>query len=442
MATPDTGRPGDDERLPAARSPRRVRIPVIRRHQATQIGAAARAVAQRTPETLTVVRQRAQPTVATIIRLTLTAVFAYVVALQVPGTSGPVLAPLTALLVAQVTLYQTLRSAIRRVASVVAGVLLAVGLSALVGFTWWSLGVTVAAALTLGYVLRLGEHLLEVPISAMLVLSVGSQSAATSRIVETFIGAGAGLAAGLVLASPKVEPAEEAIAGLCRRTADLLDQMAAGLTDGSVGDASVGWLAQARALGGEIRRVDDALRQAEESTRLNPRSLRLPYATVSLRDSLETLEHAAITVRGLARTLTDSARLGEDGSPLTDPGVRSELAAVLRELDAAVRTYGRLATEHDPSRHEQLESGLDAQLAAAEAEQDRLSELLGTDPAARPVGWPLRGELISHLDRIRIELAVGKPESRRRPRRIRSWRRPLRAGWRAPRSPTRRRLPK
>jgi hypothetical protein len=387
-----------------------------------------------------VVRRRAQPTAATIIRLTSTAVFAYLLALLVPNTSRPVLAPLTALLVAQVTLYQTLRSAVRRVASVVAGVLVAVALSAWVGFTWWSLGITVAAALAIGYALHLGEHLVEVPISALLILSVGSRAAATTRIVETFVGAAAGLAAGFVLAAPKVESAEEAIAGLCRRLADLLGQMAAGLSDGSVQDAAAGWLAEARALGGEIRRVDEALREAEESTRLNPRSLRLPHTTVNLWQCLETLEHIATTVRVLARSLADSAGLAGEDSPVHDPGTRRRLASVLSELSAAVASYGRLAIEHDAARHEQLEAELDGRLAAARDEQDRLSELLGSEPAARSAGWPLRGELISHLDRIRNELQAGKPGSRPRRRRVRSWRRPQPAGWRQPRSPVRRGL--
>src|SRR6202000_2045756 len=42
---------------------------------ATQLTAAARVVAQRAPVTLTVVRHRAQPTAATIVRLTATPVF-------------------------------------------------------------------------------------------------------------------------------------------------------------------------------------------------------------------------------------------------------------------------------------------------------------------------------------------------------------------------------
>jgi hypothetical protein len=56
------------------------------------------------PETLTLVRHRTLPTAETIVRLTVTAVFAYLLALAVPGSSHSVLAPLTALLVAQVSL--------------------------------------------------------------------------------------------------------------------------------------------------------------------------------------------------------------------------------------------------------------------------------------------------------------------------------------------------
>jgi hypothetical protein len=258
----------------------------------------------------------------------------------------------------------------------------------------------------------------------MLIMSVGTRSAATGRIVETFIGTAAGLVAGFVLTSPRVQPAEEAIEDLRRTMADLLDRMAAGLGSGSVGDSARDWLAQARSLGSEIGRVDDALRQAEESTKLNPRSVRLPHSTITLRESLETLEHAAITLRVFARSLVDGTLLADEDNPLADPDVRRRMADVLRELSAAVRTYGSLATEFDAPRHDLLESELERHLAAAHDDQDRLSELLGTDPAARPVGWPLRGELISHLDRFRTELEAGKPDSRPRRRRNRAWRLP------------------
>jgi hypothetical protein len=412
----------------------------FRRRRARRVAARARAVALRTPETLTVVRRRAQPTAVNVARLAATAVFAYLVALPLPVSPHPVLAPLTALLVVQVSLYQTLSSVVQRVAAVVAGVLLAVALSAWVGFTWWSLGIVIVVALGVGYALRLGESILEVPISAMLILSVaGVRAAATGRIIETLVGAAAGLIAGLVFAPLRVQPAAEAIADLCRKLADLLDQMAVGLRDGSVLDRSADWLRQARALGGEIERVDDALRSAEESLRLNPRGLGLHGAPLSLRRRLETLEHAAITLRGLARSLADSIRLASGDSPLHDPEVRGRLASVLTQLAAAVRAYGQMTVVADAAGQERLAAELERYLATARDDQDRLSEVLGTDPAAQPVGWPLRGELISHLDRLRSELQATSPASALRARRVRSWRRPLPAGRRQRRSPTRRR---
>src|ERR1700743_1373151 len=122
-------------------------VPIFRRRRGAALTAAARVVRRRARVTRPVVRPRAQPPAATIVRLTATAVFAYLVALPVPGVSRPVLAPLTALLVAQVSLYQTLRSALRRVGSVVAGGLVAGALSALGGFPRSPLGIVIVLAL-------------------------------------------------------------------------------------------------------------------------------------------------------------------------------------------------------------------------------------------------------------------------------------------------------
>ena len=221
------------------------------------------------------------------------------------------LAPLTALLVIQVSLTHTLRSAARRVLSVVTGVLVAIGLSAVVGFTWWSLGLVIVAALAVGLILRLGDDLLEVPISAMLILSaVGSTSAASSRIVETLIGAAAGLAGGLLFAPVRLQPAEEAIDDLSARLAGLLRQTAADISDGADPGRSAERLAQARTLGGEVQRVEIALTDSEESLRLNPRARILPQAAIPLRTGLETLEHVAMTVRTFTRWVAEARGQG------------------------------------------------------------------------------------------------------------------------------------
>src|SRR6202020_2394407 len=210
----------------------------------------------------------------------------------------PVLAPLPALLVLQASLYQTIRSGLKKVLSVTVGVLVAVGLAEFIGFSWWQL------TLLIGRALRLGEDLLEVPISAMLIFaSAGHQAAAAGRVVDTLVGTAAGLLGGLAFASVQVQPARAAVCGLGRRLAALLDRMGADLADDPEPALVTEWLVQARSLRDEIERVDDTLREAADSAKLNPRALvaaaeSVPVAemTVSLRRSRVALEHAALTV--------------------------------------------------------------------------------------------------------------------------------------------------
>ena len=194
--------------------------PRFRRAPGVGVGAAARALARRQAGQLTLVRRRAQPSAVYIARLTGPAVLAYLLARLLPGSSGPVLAPPTALLVVQATWFRTIRSAIRsvvqRVAGVTAGVLAAVAVAAYVPFSWSVLGLLIAATLALGMVLRLREAVLEVPISAMLIFSVDSHAAATGRITDTLVGAAAGLGASLVFAPLRVQPAKDVVGELSR----------------------------------------------------------------------------------------------------------------------------------------------------------------------------------------------------------------------------------
>jgi hypothetical protein len=363
-----------------------------------------------------------RPAVAFITRLTATATFAYLLALVIPaGTGRPVLAPLTALLVLQASLYQTIRSAIRKVLSVTVGVLVAVLVAAFIGFSWWQLALVIGGALVIGRVLRLGDDLLEVPISAMLIFSsVGPQAAATGRIVDTLAGAAAGLAGGLVFAGePPVRSASSAVGRLAGRLSGLMDQMAHDLAhEGAAEDDLVGvarqWLTQSRELRDEIDRADDTLRATAERTRLNPRTLVAPAgaaqateATVALRGGLEALEHAALTLRGLTRSVLDSAGIATKASPVRDACTRKRLARVLAKLGEAIRTYGRLV-QATPAGDESLESELAAEFDEAHRLQDELADLLRPRPGdgGEPSEWPLRGELLTHVDRLRTGLSV------------------------------------
>jgi hypothetical protein len=263
----------------------------------------------------------------------------------------------------------------------------------------------------------------------MLILSaVGSASAATSRIVETLIGAAVGLIGGLVFSPVKLESAEDAVDDLSEQLADLLDLIAGDIEDGPDVGRSTDRLNQARALGGEITRVDRALTESEDSLRLNPGARILPQAAIPLRTGLETLERAAVTVRVIARWTADASRPGID-SPLRDPRIRAALTDELRELAVAVGSVGdhvragitsattsptppdglvirppallhRVAPE--TVRPEQVEDDLERSLNQAHELQDGLAGLLRSEPTE--ADWSMRGELLMLLDRLRSDL--------------------------------------
>jgi uncharacterized membrane protein YgaE (UPF0421/DUF939 family) len=373
------------------------------------------------------VRRHAQPAAITIARLTVTAVVAFVLARVITGARVPILAPLTALLVVQVTLYHTLRTALQRVASVVAGVLVALALSTTLGFTWWSLGITIAAALTIGYLLRLGDSVLEVPISAMLILSLPSETAVTGRIFATLIGAATGLVSNLIVAPLHIQSAEEAIDDLGRRLADLLDRMADDLAEGMGPERTREWVARARVLTAELDHVEEALGRAEESVKLNPRSPLVVDPRVYLRRRLERLEHATLTIRGIARSLNDSVGISDELNPVRDLHAARPVAVVLRELAAALRAYGRLAHSKEVDR-DALKTDVDQHLAGAAEQQREVADVMRADAAAPSAGWPLRGELVTHLDRLRSDLYPAPPSHGRTGARAReALRRPVRA---------------
>jgi gas vesicle protein len=283
----------------------------------------------------------------------------------------------------------------------------------------------IAGALVLGLILRLREDILEVPISAMLIFSVDTHAAAASRITETLVGAAAGLAAGLIFAPLRVQPAKDAVGELSRQMADLLGAMADGLAEAPDPKRATEWLDRTRELRGEIERVDEALSQAEESVRLNPRRIRSGDPAAGLRDGVDTLERASTDMRVLARSVADSARIDNEHTPVREAQTRGRLAAVLAELSAAVRAYGQLLEAEpasgEPAGHagrghadrggfaaEPLTEVLEDHLEEAQRQQDRLADLLSTDPAEQPEGWPLRGEILAHVDRLRSELQPGQ----------------------------------
>ena len=405
------------------------------------------------------VRRRWRTAVFRAARLAGAAVAAYVVAEAFGLVDPPPLTgALTALIVVQATASSTLFSGIERVAAVVAGVAIASGFVAVVGLTWWSLGVLIAASIIVGQLLRLGPNLIEVPISAMLVLGVGyaagAQAAALNRVVETLIGAAVGVLVN-VLFPPAVQNrnAGQAVQRLAMEIAALLDEAAEALgtapssaqsvtdsgelfrtgtgyftipsvdrTSGDAGltpEATARWIDDARRLNRHVPRVDRALSHAEESRRLNVRALAVPRTERSLRGGLEALELCSIGVRTLFRTIDDWVRGGmlEPDHAFADR-TRRAWGELLTDLAVAVRAFGVLMRAEVSGDASAQEAAVTDALDRLRLDRVRHADALLADPRQHPDLWEVGSAVASLVDRMLVELdntAHARPwEDRRR----------------------------
>jgi hypothetical protein len=323
-------------------------------------------------------------------------------ALRLPGTQPPVLAPLTALLVTQLTLVKTITGSLQRVASVTAGVLLALGVADLLGLHWWSVGLVVFISLALGQVLKLGSHRVEVPVSALLVLTLGGTAGlARTRVLETLIGAGVGVVVNAVLVPPVyIRPAGEAIYELADDMARVLEDAAADLAQGWSGEDAYERLLEARELDADVREAREAVGQAEDSLRLNPRRRLVGDPSDELREGMTTLEHSAILVRGLCRSLVELDNVTGGRGP--DPPLRAALGQLLVEVAGAVRTFGEHVAASIPGPAANL-APLQRALARSRAARDRLAKEMAAGPDA-PRAWQVHGHLLANVDRLLSEL--------------------------------------
>ena len=354
------------------------------------------------------IRQGWRAAAARAARLTGAAVASFAAADVLLSRSDAVVAALTALLVVEVTLVGIVTSGIQRVISVVAGVLLAVGFASLVDLNWWSLGLLIAVSIVIGQLLRLGPHLLEVAISAMLVLAVGgAESAAIDRISATLIGAAVGM--GVNLAFPPTtrgKTAAEAIQAFAFEMAELLESASRELAEPLSVERVSRWMDDARRLSRHIPRVESALDSAERSRRLNVRSLAVPNPQESLRHGLDALEHTSVAIRTMIRSILDLVRRYPEEDGEYARAIRAAFAEVLTDVAAAVRAFGTVVrAEVDTTTHAQDES-LSAALQRLRAARARISELQLADPRENIDRWELNSTLLEAVDRILSELDV------------------------------------
>ena len=365
-------------------------------------------------------RQRGRTSMSRAMRLTGAAVAAFVVAQVLFPETVPILAPLTALLVVEITLKDIVTSGVQRVASVTAGVLLAVAFSSIVGLSWWSLGALLAVSILVGQILRLGPHALEVPISAMLVLAAaGAEAAAVDRISETLIGAAVGVAVNLLF-PPAVQSdsAAEAVHRFASQLAGLLRTSAAELRDPITQEQAERWMDEARALSRNVPKIDNEVDQAADSRRLNPRALVVPDISNTLRADLDALEHTTVAVRSMFRSIRDGVRY----NPTVDPSRGEALRRAVRRSAAGPGSDHRGVRRSGEGRgHRHIvetQQEVAAALAALSEAHDRIDDLQLIDIGSEENGWELSEPVLEAVERVLRDLDINERGRRRQAARL------------------------
>jgi Fusaric acid resistance protein-like len=215
------------------------------------------------------------------------------------------------ILIVQPTVYHSLSRALQRVVGVVLGVAAALAVSHFVHLSGWSIAVIVFAGLLLGWGVRLGpQGAVQVPVSALLVLAVGSATPGYGgrRVLDTLIGSAIAVLA--VLVSPSAPAPErvvtDAVAPL-RRGCDILTEIGS-----AIGSA---WtLEQARVWRSEALGVVEATAKARRdhdghqlTARWNARARRGRPVLERADEALGVGERTAIQTRSIARALVDGA---------------------------------------------------------------------------------------------------------------------------------------
>jgi hypothetical protein len=361
---------------------------------------------------------RLAPTLITVTRLTTGAVVSYLITLVVTEGVIDLTGPLTALLVMQASAYSTVKMSAVRVGAVLSGVLVATLLSSWVGLTWWSLGAAIAASLFLGKVLRLGDQALETPITAMLILGVTNHDiAAETRILNTLIGAGVGVAINLLY--PPAMPTASAGRALLRvvdAAAASLDAAGEALEAGPVNRAQVdSWLDRLRAATRRVATARETINSLKDSRRFNPRALGTIDVEPVLGTGLDTLEHCLLDIRNLLTVM--SAEIPVEDQPEDPYGddLRAAFAVVLHNAADCLRAFGSLVVAEAEQREDESEHALAQSLDMLRETQAILTELLMVKAQDNSAAWLLRGSILAALEKVLARLNL---EDRARVHRI------------------------
>ena len=290
-----------------------------------------------------------------VIKTAVAASLAWFLCLLILPGDLPIFGTIAAILVVQPSINQSFSKALERTVGVIAGVIIAsVGLAFFEVTSWLILG-SILVALLVGWAFRLSQSTTaQIPISALLVLTIGAQTSgyAVERILETVLGAAIAVVVNVIVVPPvRLGPAQDAIARLGAEVANSLDDLGRLIARPSTVEERTSALVSARLLRPMQTRAAAAVTSAEESLRFNPR--RSAHRTSLERDSelLDTLQVLVLRVPGMIRALDDRY----DETIHTEPtaaGLAAEVSRAAHDLRLVLRSVDAGSGDREPTTAE------------------------------------------------------------------------------------------
>ncbi|WP_162448564.1 FUSC family protein [Phytoactinopolyspora mesophila] len=275
----------------------------------------------------------------------------YALAVYVLDSQIPSFAPFAALLVVQVTVYQSVLHAVRYVAAVVVGLVCAGAIGLTLGEHMLALAVLVSITLIIGQWPRLRGLGPQVAIVGIFTFAAGGgddPGYLLSLFTTVLCGALLGAATNLLLAPPiRFHDAAVAVEDVSSSAADLLDEIAGELRSDTPLDDVDAWREHAERLSDTVQRSRNEIDYSAENSRLNPRRLahRQRPVFTDYRDAADTLGRVVGEMQGITLALNYARRYGEagtDGHLLGD--FLPRYADLIDESANALRSFGAYHT--------------------------------------------------------------------------------------------------
>jgi uncharacterized membrane protein YgaE (UPF0421/DUF939 family) len=313
----------------------------------------------------------------------------------------PVLASVAALVVVQVTVYQSVRRAIQYSAGITAGMIGALAVGRYLGVNMLTMSLIVLMGLVIGRTLQLGTQVNQVAITGLLVLAFGS-SYGTVRVLDSVIGSAIGLLTNTLIAPPAFSrTASKELADLADDLASLSVDVSKELRGDWDHDKARAWLARSRGLADSARAARKIAQQAEEALRYHPRRSVHLDVVHRIDEAAVALDHVATQLNSLMRGLSDLSG-SDSGLPAGDRDVPDELTLLLDDTAKALNAFGRLQLpdKANPRVYEELSK----LIKSAKPHTRQAAEAMLPDEDAPRLLWSIYGALLDDARRMLREL--------------------------------------